>query len=102
MTRFAFVTSDNTVAQVIAGDLDVSQLDQFLRDYAVLFGATSYVEVADTGAVIYIGGTYNPVDGTFAQPYTPPPPEETVAPPPVDGDLEEIITPPLVPEEVIE
>ena len=64
----AFLKSSNVVVQVIVGELDANQQAVFLRDYAILFGATSLVT---TDQSVWIGGTYNPTDNTFAPP-TPP------------------------------
>jgi hypothetical protein len=64
-----FVNASNVVVQIIVGELDASQQVVFLRDYAILFGATALVT---TDRSVWIGGTYNPTDNTFT---TPTPPE---------------------------
>jgi len=63
--RYAFLNSDALVVQVIVGELDEQQQAQFLRDYAILFGATQIVAV-DGDTAVWIGGTYT--DGTFIPP----------------------------------
>ena len=68
---YAFINADNLVVNVISGALTESQQAQFLRDYAILFGAVAIVEVEPDTAV-WIDGSYT--DGTF----NPPPTEEQV------------------------
>ena len=80
MTRYAFTNADGIVVNVITGALTAEQQEQFLRDYAILFGATTIVAVDDTQPV-WIGGSYT--DGVFT---TPPAPEPQPEP------LPEIIT----------
>ena len=80
MTRYAFTNADGIVVNVITGSLTAEQQEQFLRDYAILFGATAIVAVDDTQPV-WIGGSYT--DGVFT---TPPAPEPQPEP------LPEIIT----------
>lgn len=64
---FAFVNADLIVVQAIGGDLNAKQLEQFERDYAVLFGSEFSVPVME-GVTVWIGGTYNPETGQFAPP----------------------------------
>lgn len=64
---YAFLNAENIVVQLISGWLNERQQAQFLRDYAVLFGAVAVIEV-DESTRIWIGGTYNPTDNTFAPP----------------------------------
>jgi hypothetical protein len=87
--RYAFINSDRIVAQVIVGSLNQTQLAQFERDYAVIFGAISTIEIADDAVPVWIGGTYTPEEG-FLPP--PPPPEPEI----IEGTSEEII------EEIVE
>ena len=68
MKRYAFTKSDGTVVQVISGALNAAQQAQFLRDYAILFGATAIIEV-EGGTSVWIGGTYT--DGQFQPPPQP-------------------------------
>lgn len=71
---YAFLNADNIVVQVISGVLNAQQQAQFLRDYAVLFGAVAIIEV-DESTRVWIGGTYNQTDNTFIAPPPPPEPE---------------------------
>jgi len=80
MKRYAFTKSDGTVVQVISGALNAAQQAQFLRDYAILFGATAIIEV-EGGTSVWIGGTYT--DGVFA-----PPPQPEPLPEIVEGESE--------------
>jgi hypothetical protein len=85
--RYAFIGPENEVRQVIAGALYPEQLAQFERDYAVIFGATSVVEIGDDAISVWIGGTYTPEAG-----FTPPPspePEPIVADAPIEEIVEE-------------
>ena len=84
---YAFLNSSGIVVQVISGALNPAQQEQFLRDYAVLFGATQIVEVED-GTSVWIGGTYT--DGQFQ-----PPPQPV--PEVIEGTSEE-----LLPSEVLD
>ena len=70
MTRYAFTNADGIVVNVITGALTAAQQEQFLRDYAILFGATAIVAVDDAQPV-WIGGSYT--DGVFATPTEPEP-----------------------------
>jgi len=65
MNRYAFINADGIVVQVIVGDLDAKQQEQFLSDYSQVFGATQIVAV-DGEASVWIGGSYT--DGTFNPP----------------------------------
>ena len=60
--KYAFVNADNEVVQCVTGTLTPEQQTQFLREYAVLFGATAIIEVADD-TTVFIGGQYT--DGVF-------------------------------------
>ena len=84
MTRYAFITIDEKVAQVIVGSLTSSQIAKFEDDYAKLFGTTSVVAVTDDKTQVWIGGTYTPEEG-FLPP--PPPPQPEI----VEGTSEEMI-----------
>lgn len=75
MTRYAFTNADGIVVNVISGALTAAQQEQFLRDYAILFGATAIVAVDDDTS-IWIGGSYT--DGTFTTPPEPEPLPEVV------------------------
>jgi hypothetical protein len=66
--NYAFINASGIVVNLISGALDENQQAQFLRDYAILFGATQIVAV-DTDTAVWIGGSYT--DDTFS----PPPPE---------------------------
>jgi hypothetical protein len=75
---YAFINADSIVVQVITGALNPAQQAQFLRDYAVLFGATAIIEV-EQGTSVWIGGTYT--DGVFAPPPQPEPLPEMIEEP---------------------
>ena len=78
--RYAFINADGIVVQVIVGALNAQQQQQFLRDYAALFGATQIVAV-DAETSVWIGGSYT--DGTFTEP---------PAPEPLPEPLPEVVT----------
>jgi len=82
--RYAFISPENEVRQVISGALYPEQLAQFERDYAAIFGTTSAVEIGDDAIPVWIGGTYTPEAG-FTPPPTPEP--EPIA---VDAPIEVI------------
>ena len=89
---YAFTNSSGIVVQVISGALNQAQQEQFLRDYAILFGATQIIEVED-GTSVWIGGTYT--DGQFL-----PPPQPEPEPEVIEGTSEEL--PPLeVPDDAL-
>jgi hypothetical protein len=67
VSGFAFVDSEMVVVNAIGGDLSPEQISLFERDYRVLFGAEFSVPVTE-GITVWIGGMYNPEDGTFAPP----------------------------------
>jgi hypothetical protein len=81
---YAFLNADSIVVNVISGTLNEQQQAQFLRDYAILFGATQIVEV-ETDTAVWIGGSYT--DGTFNEP---------PAPEPLPEPLPEVITEPEI------
>lgn len=80
---YAFTNSSGIVVQTISGALNQAQQEQFLGDYAVLFGATQIIEVED-GTSVWIGGTYT--DGQFQPPVQPDP-----APEVIEGTSEELL-----------
>ena len=85
--RYAFISPENEVRQVIAGALYPEQLAQFERDYAVIFGTTSVVKIGDDAIPVWIGGTYTSEAG-----FTPPPsPEPEPEPIVVDAPIVEIV-----------
>lgn len=63
--RYAFINAESSVVNCISGTLSAAQQAQFLRDYAVLFGATAIIEVSQDTPV-WIGGTYT--GGEFQEP----------------------------------
>ena len=71
--RYAFISADGVVVQVISGILSETQLSTFLSDYRALFGAESAIAIADPSVSVWIGGSYNPESGTFAPPPSPEP-----------------------------
>ena len=89
--KVAFINPDRVVVQIISGELDENMRAAFLRDYSVLFGATNAIEITDDEVRVWIGGTYNDVEG-FLPPPPPPVPEI------VEGTSEELA--PLV-EEIV-
>lgn len=72
---YAFTNADGTVVQAITGTLNADEQAQFLRDYAILFGAVAIIEV-EQGTSLWIGGTYT--DGVFTEPPQPEPLPEIV------------------------
>jgi hypothetical protein len=82
---YAFLNSSGIVVNCISGALTSVQQEQFLRDYAVLFGATQIIEVED-GTSVWIGGSYT--DGQFLPPFQPEPEPEVI-----EGTSEELPTP---------
>ena len=82
--RYAFINSEGIVVNVIVGILSDAQIDLFLQDYRILFGAERVITIADDSVSVFPGGTYNEVEG-----FLPPPP----APQPeiVEGTSEEIV-----------
>jgi hypothetical protein len=87
--RYVFISENGVIVNTIVGLLTDDQLDLFLRDYRVLFGAARVIKVADDSIAIYSGGTYNESEG-FLPPPPPPVPEI------VEGTSEELA--PLVEE----
>lgn len=75
--RYAFINADGIVVNLIAGELTDEQQAQFLRDYAILLGATAIIEVDDATSV-WIGGTYTQGDFAPPQPEPVPEPQEQV------------------------
>jgi hypothetical protein len=65
--RYAFLNVENTVVQVIVGDLDETQQARFVSDYRGPFGAESVVQVDDDRSV-WIGGSYDSSSGEFSPP----------------------------------
>ena len=86
--RTAFIDSNGVVVQVILGWLDEPAKAAFLRDYGILYGAVSLLEVDDSTSV-WIGGTYT--DGVFQ---APPAPEPEPVPEVLPEPLPEVITEP--------
>ena len=83
--NYAFTNADGIVVQAITGTLNADEQARFLRDYAILFGATAIIEV-EGGTSVWIGGTYT--DGQF-QP--PPQPDPEPEPEVIEGTSEELL-----------
>lgn len=94
--RYAFINPESIVVQVINGVLSSAQQAMFLRDYAILFGATAIIEV-EQGTSVWIGGTYT--DGQF-QPPPQPEPEPEPEPEVIEGTSEELL-PSEVPDDAL-
>ena len=88
--NYAFLNADGIVVNLITGSLTAQQLDQFLSDYATLFGARQVVAV-DAATAVWIGGSYT--DGVFAPPPAPEPLPEIL-----EGESEVLPEPQLEPE----
>ena len=73
--NYAFLNAEGIVVNLITGKLTAQQLDQFLSNYATLFGATQVIPV-DAATAVWIGGSYT--DGAFAPPPAPEPVPEIV------------------------
>jgi hypothetical protein len=71
---YAFTNADGIVVQVISGALNPAQQQQFLNDYAALFGATAIIEVGQ-GTSVWTGGTYDAQQGFLPPPQPEPEPE---------------------------
>lgn len=68
MMRYAFISGNGIVVNVVSGALAPIEQQRFLADYRVLFGAEQIVAV-DEGTAVWIGGSYT--DGTFTAPPEP-------------------------------
>ena len=88
--NYAFLNADGIVVNLITGTLTAQQLDQFLSDYATLFGATQVIAV-DAATAVWIGGSYT--EGVFAPPPAPEPLPEIL-----EGESEVLPEPQLEPE----
>ena len=73
MKRYAFISAEGIVVQLIVGTLDESKLGRLLADYRILFGAESVVEVGDETTAVWIGGSYDATSGVFSPPPSPEP-----------------------------
>ena len=90
MNRYAFTNADGIVVNVIVGSLTPEQQQLFLRDQAVLFGATQVIEV-EPDTSVWIGGSYT--EGQFLPPFQ-------LEPEVIEGTSEEL--PPLeVPDDAL-
>lgn len=75
--KYVFLNKDNVVVNVILGNLDNSQKQQFLNDYYILFGATSVNEELEN-TFVYMGGTYDKKNNAYLNPITPSDPVFTI------------------------
>ena len=87
--RHVFINAQGVVVNAIEGILSIDEKERFLRDYRILFGATSVVEV-DSAAMIWIGGSYDSTSGEFSPPPSPEPEPEPIV---VDAPIEEVEEP---------
>ena len=71
--RYAFTNEENIVVQAIDGSLTAEQLDLFLHDYGVLFGATS-VATIEPESRVSVGWTKN--GDVYTEPKVEPAPVE--------------------------
>jgi hypothetical protein len=71
--RYAFLSENSEVRQIIRGDLSPDQLAALGNDYRVIFHAVSIVEIADDALPVWIGGSYDATSGVFSPPPSPEP-----------------------------
>jgi hypothetical protein len=86
MKRYAFISSEDTVVQVIVGALNAAQVERLLADYRILFGATSVLQITDAEASVWIGGSYDSTSGVFSPPPSPEPEPEPIVEEPLNDD----------------
>ena len=94
LPKHAFLDANGTVLNLIVGNLTPEQQQLFLRDQAVLFGATQVIQV-EPDTSVWIGGSYT--GGEFLPPAEPEPAPEP-APEIVEGVSEVLPEPQLEPE----
>jgi hypothetical protein len=82
--KYAFLNADNIVVNCISGTLSEQQQAQFLRDYAILFGAVAIIEV-EAETPVWIGGSYT--DGVFNEPPAPEPLPEPLPEPQPEPEI---------------
>jgi hypothetical protein len=82
--RYAFLNAESIVVNCISGTLSEQQQAQFLRDYAILFGAVAIVEV-EAETPVWIGGSYT--DGVFNEPPAPEPLPEPLPEPALEPEI---------------
>jgi hypothetical protein len=82
--RYAFLNAESIVVNCISGTLSEQQQAQFLRDYAILFGAVAIVEV-EAETPVWIGGSYT--DGVFNEPPAPEPLPEPLPEPALEPEV---------------
>ena len=82
--RYAFLSADDRVVQIIVGSVTESQLQRLEADYGVLFGAVRCVRV-DAETPVWIGGSYT--DGVFAPPPVPEPLPEPLPEPEPEPEI---------------
>ena len=83
--RYVFTNAQGVVVNAIEGILTPDEKDRFLRDYRILFGATSVLEV-DSATMIWIGGSYDSTSGEFSPPPSPEPEPEPIVEEPINDD----------------
>ena len=76
LLKYAFIDASGVVVNVISGELNDSQQEQFLNDYQKLFGAVAIIEVSEDVSV-WIGGCYDSNNG-FVAPIQPEPVAEII------------------------
>lgn len=72
--KYAFINNESLVVNVIIGTLSEVQLQLFLHDYAVLYGATEWIAV-DAESDVSRGYVYDADSNTFTLPPSEPQPE---------------------------
>jgi hypothetical protein len=82
--RYAFLNAESIVVNCISGTLNAQQQAQFLRDYAILFGAVAILEL-DAETPVWIGGSYT--DGVFNEPPAPEPLPEPLPEPQPEPEI---------------
>lgn len=58
MKRYLFLNDQNTVVHLIEGNHTNENLDAFLHDFGILFGAVGYEEV-DLPSNVWLGWTFD-------------------------------------------
>jgi hypothetical protein len=94
MKHYAFLDANNTVLNLIVGNLTPDEQQVFLRDHNAMYGAQQIIEV-EPGTSVWIGGTYDAAQGFLPPPQPEPEPEPEI----LEGTSEVIEEPAAMIEE---
>ena len=71
--KTAVINSESFVVNLLAGIIPEDQDAAFMAHFARAYGVVSFIRITDETTVVWIGGSYDAISGTFTPPPSPEP-----------------------------